>query len=64
MKPLIALIADGRLIITALDGSSKTHECQFAADILRRQQQSSEKNSWMRGDQNGGNGGMFSSSTI
>ncbi|OYU99282.1 MAG: hypothetical protein CFE26_25945 [Verrucomicrobiales bacterium VVV1] len=64
MNPLVALIADGRLIVAGLDGSSKTHDCQFAADILRRQQQSTEKNSWMRGDEGSGNGGMFSAGTI
>lgn len=61
MTSRIAIIADGRLFITGTDGKSKNHPCQFAADMDRRQQKTSDKSAWMRG---GGDGGMFSSSTV
>jgi hypothetical protein len=63
MNDRIALLADGRLIVAATDGTSKRHDCEFAAEIERREQRSAEKNSWLRGDQEAP-GGMFNRSSL
>ena len=54
METRIALIADGRLILAGTDGLSKRHDCEFAAEIERREQRSAEKNSWLQGGDEGG----------
>lgn len=61
MTKRIALIADGRLVVTGTDGNSAVHECQFATDMERRQQQSIDKNAWLSG---GGEDSLFSRSTV
>lgn len=63
MNDRIALIADGRLLLADTDGATRRHDCQFAADIERREQQSAEKNTWLRGD-NEAPGGMFNRSSL
>lgn len=63
MNERIALIADGRLVLAGTNGHSQRHECEFAAEIERREQRSSEKNSWLRGDQEAP-GGMFNRSSL
>ncbi|WP_193211885.1 hypothetical protein [Luteolibacter marinus] len=63
MNDRIALIADGRLLLTGTDGVPRRHECEFAADIERREQRSAEKNSWLRGEEDAG-AGMFNRSSL
>lgn len=45
----IALLADGRLLLATPDGKATRHGCEFASTIERREQQSAQKNSWLRG---------------
>lgn len=63
MNQRIALIADGRLVLAGTDGKSARHDCEFAADIERREQRSAEKNSWLRGGDEG-QMGMFNRSSL
>jgi hypothetical protein len=62
MTDRIALIADGRLVLTGMDGKPAVHDCQFALDMERRQQQTVNKNAWL--NSGGGDEGMFSRSTV
>lgn len=55
MEARIALIADGKLILAGTDGRSKRHDCEFAAEIERREQRSVEKNSWLQDGEGAGN---------
>jgi hypothetical protein len=47
--PRIALLADGRLLLATPDGKATRHPCEFANTIERREQDSAQKNSWLRG---------------
>ncbi|WP_035612388.1 hypothetical protein [Haloferula sp. BvORR071] len=64
MEPSIALIADGRLILARMDGQSKRHDCEFAAEIERREQRSAEKNSWLQGEEGAGGMNPFGRSSV
>ena len=64
MEPRIALIADGKLILAGTDGRSKRHDCEFAAEIERREQRSAEKNSWLQDDGGGGGNPFAMRSTV
>jgi hypothetical protein len=64
MEPSIALIADGRLILAGMDGQSKRHDCEFAAEIERREQRSAEKNSWLQGEEGAGGMNPFARSSV
>jgi hypothetical protein len=58
----MALLADGRLLLATPDGKATRHDCEFAGTIERREQQSAQKNSWLRG---GGEGSpMFSRGSL
>lgn len=58
----IALIADGRLLLTDTNGTTKRHDCTFASEMESRQQRSAEKNAWKKADS--GAVGMFSRSSL
>lgn len=62
MSNRIALIADGRLLLTDLNGSFRRHECTFASEMESRQQRSAQKNTWKKADSGGGN--MLSRSSL
>ncbi len=64
MEERIALIADGKLILAGTDGRSKRHDCEFAAEIERREQRSAEKNSWLQSDEGGGGNPFAMRSTV
>lgn len=63
MTTRIALIADGRLLLTdELQGTVLRHECTFASEMENRQQRSAAKNAWKNADS--GAAGMFSRSSL